>query len=104
MRERRKEIAVMKAMGYTKEGVLGLVILEAVITSLLAGVAGTSLAWGLFHMKGLMLSLGVAFNFVVTPQVVATGLVISVALGVVSGLIPAYRTARVNVIQALRSI
>ncbi|HET6566706.1 MAG TPA: ABC transporter permease [Rhodothermales bacterium] len=104
MRERRKEIAVMKAMGYTREGVLGLVILEAVMTSLLAGMAGTALAWGLFQMKGLMLSFGVAFNFVVTPQVMAAGLAISVGLGVVSGLVPAYRTARVNVIRALRSI
>ncbi len=104
MRERKKEIALMKAMGYTQGGVLGLIIAEAVVTSLVAGVGGTMLAWGLFSMKSLTLAFGIALDFTVTPGIAAMGLAISLALGVLSGVFPAYRASRINVIQALHSV
>ena len=104
MRERRKEIAVMKALGYTAEGVLGLVVLEALLTALLGGLAGTLLAAGLFQLKGLTLSFGIAYDFQITSRVVALSFFISLGLGVVSGLLPAFRAARVNVIRILHSV
>ncbi len=104
MRERKKEIALMKALGYTQERVLGLIVAEAAVTSLVAGLAGTLAAYGLFSLRSLTISFGVALDFKVTPELVAVGVLVSLALGVLSGVFPAYRASRVNVIKALHSL
>ena len=104
IRERRKEIAVMKALGYTPQNVRWLIIGESVFISLLAGLIGTILAYALFNLRGLTLSLGLTFDFRVQPEVVITGIVISIILGIVSGLLPAYNASRLNVIKVIHSL
>lgn len=104
IRERRKEIAVMKALGYTPANIRWLIIGESVFISLLAGVIGTAVAYVLFNLKGLTLSLGLTFDFRVQPEVVALGLGLSIILGIVSGLLPAYNASRVNVIKVMHSL
>lgn len=104
MRERRKEIALMKALGYKPSHIRWLVIGEAVFTALVAGLIGTALAYGLFNMQDLTLSLGLTFDFRVHPKVVFLGVILSIALGIISGLLPAYNASRVNVIKVLHSL
>lgn len=104
IRERRKEIAVMKAIGYTPANVRWLIIGESVFISLLAGFIGTTIAYALFNLRGLTLSLGLTFDFRVQPEVIALGLGLSIILGIVSGLLPAYNASRVNVIKIMHSL
>ncbi|SMO49147.1 ABC transporter permease [Fodinibius sediminis] len=104
MRERRKEIALMKALGYTPIRILGLVVGEAVFTSVVAGLIGAGAAYALFNMSDLTLSLGLTFNFIVRPAVFTTALVLAVLLGIVSSLVPAYNASRINVINVLHSL
>lgn len=104
MRERRREIAVMKALGYTPAKVLGLVIGEAVLTSIAAGLIGTGIAYGLFNLSDITLSLGLTFNFIVRPAVFIMGLGLAVLLGVISSLLPAYNASKINVINVLHSL
>lgn len=104
MRERRKEIAVMKALGYRQYHILWLIIGEAVFTSIIAGFIGSFLAYLLFNMRGLTLSLGLTFDFVVQPQIVGVGIGISLLLGITSGVLPAYNASKVNVIKVLHSL
>lgn len=104
IRERRKEIAVMKALGYTPRNIRWLIIGESVFTSLVAGLIGTAVAYVLFNMRGLTLSLGLTFDFRVQPEIVGFGVGLSILLGLISGLIPAYNASRVNVIKVLHSL
>lgn len=104
MRERRKEIAVMKALGYAPRRVLGLVVLEAVTTAAVGGAVGTALAAGLVRAAQASLAFGVAYDVRVTPRLAALGVATSLALGVLSGLLPAVRAARLHVIRVLHSV
>jgi len=104
MRERRKEIAVMRAIGYKPSNILWIVIGEAVFISMIAGLFGTSIAYALFNLRDLTLSLGLTFDFNVRPQLIAIGLVLSIIIGIMSGLIPAYNASKVNVIKVLHSL
>lgn len=104
MRERTKEIALMKALGFTPPRILWMIIIESIITSLIAGLIGTLAAYGLFNMQGATLSLGLTFDFVVRPQTVVTGVLISLAIGLISGVVPAYYASQVNVIKALHNL
>lgn len=104
IRERRKEIAVMKALGYTPFNIRWLIIGESVFTALVAGFIGTAAAYALFNLRGLTLSLGLTFDFHVLPESVAIGIGLSIMLGLVSGLIPAYNASRINVIKVMHSL
>lgn len=94
----------MKAIGFTPRRVLWMIVNESIITSLIAGLLGTMLAYVLFNIKGLTLSMGLTFDFVVHPRIVVTGIVISLLLGAVSGFIPAYNASKINVIKALHNL
>lgn len=104
MRERRREIAVMKAIGFAPTRILGLVLGEAVLLSLIAGAVGTLVAFALFATAKLSITTVLTFNFVVSPKAVLQGLVISLLLGTLGGLIPAWQASRVRVVAALRSL
>ncbi len=104
MRERRKEIAVMKAIGFTPQSVVGMVVAESIVTALVGGSVGTLIAYGLFTWGNFSLSAGLSFDFYITTQAVLTGFAISIGIGILGGLVPAYRASRVNVIQALSSL
>lgn len=104
MRERRKEIALMKAIGYKPGHILSLVIGEAILISLVAGFMGIFLAYMLFNLREFSLHLGLTNEFVVQQSVAITGLGISVVLGILSGIVPAYNASRVNVINVLHSL
>jgi putative ABC transport system permease protein len=100
-RERTKEIAVMKTVGFTDAAVLGLVVGEATLISLIGGALGIGLAtliwWGMqSNLAGFVPS------FVVKPSTIGWGLVISLGMGILSGVIPAIQAARLPIARAFR--
>lgn len=102
VRERTGELGVLKAMGFTNELVLVLVMAESCLLSVIGGVAGLSVAWLLTSRgdpTGGMLPL---FYFPVRDLV--AGLAISVALGLVTGCFPALQAMRLRVADSLRRI
>jgi len=105
---RGKEIATLRAIGFGGFPVLVSVMIEALLLALLGGLLGAVIAYVLFN--GLTVStLGqnftqVVFSFKVTPQLVARGLVISVIIGMIGGLLPAIRAARLPVTTGLREL
>ncbi len=104
MRERTKEIALMKAMGFTPKIILWMIISESVFISLISGLIGIISAFLLFNLRGAILLLGITFDFVVTPKIVIIGILISLSLGLISGIVPAYYASRVNVIKSLHNL
>jgi putative ABC transport system permease protein len=105
---RGKEIATLRAIGFGGLPVLVSVMIEALLLALVGGVLGAVIAYVLFNNLTVS-TLGqnftqVVFNFKVTPQLVVRGLIISVIIGMIGGLLPAIRAARLPVTAGLREL
>jgi putative ABC transport system permease protein len=105
VRSRTREVAVLKTLGFTKQGVLSIFVSESVALSLGGGVLGILVAIPLIAgMTHQFLGLGIPLDMKVKLPTAALALFVSVLLGVVSGYIPAYRASRMNIVDALRHI
>ncbi len=106
---RGKEIATLRALGFGPSAVLISTVVESVFLALIGGVIGGALAYLVFNgfqvstLNGVSFSQ-VVFNFAVTPELLAQGLRAALLIGVVGGLFPAIRAARIPVAQALREL
>ncbi len=104
---RTVEIATLRAIGFGATPVLISVMTEALLLALLGGAVGAALAYLVFDgfttstLNNASFSQ-VAFDFAVTPKLMTQGLVWALALGVVGGLFPAFRAARLPITVALR--
>lgn len=101
--ERRKEIGLRRAIGATPRGILVQFLLEAAALSFVGGgigvAAGAGLAW--LVALGARASLG-RWNFALPTWSMALGLGLAVVVGVIFGIAPAWRAAKVSPIDALR--
>ncbi len=106
---RGKEIATLRALGFGPTPVLISTLVESVILATIGGIAGGLLAYVVFNgfqvstLNGPSFSQ-VVFNFAVTPELLVQGLKAALVIGVVGGLFPAIRAARLPVAQALREL
>jgi putative ABC transport system permease protein len=83
--------------------VLGIVLAEALLISLLGGVLGAGLARVVFQATDFTAG-GFFPNFIVTWGTMLRALAIALFLGLVSGAVPAYNAARLKVVDALRYV
>ena len=101
------EIATLRAIGFGALPVLLSVMLEALLLSLLGGIIGASLAWILFNGHSVSTLGGafaqVVFKLTVTRTLIVTGILWACVIGVLGGLFPALRAARLPVAEALRA-
>ncbi len=104
IRERTLEIGVLKTLGFTRLGILGLVLGESGIVSLLSGIAGAGVAWGVTQVVPLNFSLGIISRFVVSGPVALLSAAIALLIGLVSGMWPAWRAARLSIVDVLRRL
>ena len=98
--ERIHEIGIRKAIGATYSDVFIQILVESVVIALLGGLAGLLASFGLVRLLG---ALSPTEN---TPEITLTAMMVafafSAAVGVLAGLIPALKAARLHPIQALR--
>jgi putative ABC transport system permease protein len=105
---RTREIATLRALGFSSLPVVVSVMLETMLLALAGGVLGAGIAWAVFN--GYTVStLGanfsqVVFRFQVTPELLLHGLQWALAIGFVGGLFPALRASNLPVTQALREL
>jgi putative ABC transport system permease protein len=101
------EIATLRAIGFGALPVLLSVMIEALLLALIGGVIGASLAWLFFNGHSVSTLGGafaqVVFELTVTPTLIATGVVWACVIGLLGGLFPALRAARLPVAEALRA-
>jgi putative ABC transport system permease protein len=108
--ERTREIGVMKALGFTDMQVLTIVLTEAIIMSLIGGligiIVGVAGAYMLssagFTIRGVTTSITIKAKPMITFDLIGLTLGITVAVGVLGGLFPAYRAAKIPPAVALR--
>jgi len=104
IRERIREVAVLKTVGFTRNRVLTLFVGEAIAVSLVGGVLGVFLASGL--IKGLAQSpMGGMFRTAqVTPATAAVALTVAALVGFISAFLPSYRASNLNIAEGLRHL
>jgi putative ABC transport system permease protein len=103
IRERTREVAVLKTLGFTRRGVLALFVSEAVALSLAGGLLGASMAklmvFGFSHAVQLTF-----FPLRMTAGIWALSLVAAGIVGLMSSALPSYNASRINIVDGLRHI
>jgi putative ABC transport system permease protein len=109
--ERTREIGVMKAIGYTNRQILLLILMESIVMSLVGGTAGISigvvgayiLASRGFTISGIGESgITLQLNPLITPALITQTLALTILIGLVGGILPAYRASKIPPVVALR--
>jgi putative ABC transport system permease protein len=99
VKERTREIGTRKALGARRRTILLQFLIEAVSISLVGGVIGLTLTWGL---TGLVAAAAPTLPVVFSPLVLLLGVGISVLTGVFSGFAPAWTASGLDPVEALR--
>jgi len=104
VRERVREVGVLKVLGFTRGTVLWIILTESVIVSLIGGVLGIVLA---SMMTGVVRNMPAFLDQLrhlsLTPSVALLCLAIAAAVGLVSAFIPAFQASRIPILDALKS-
>jgi putative ABC transport system permease protein len=99
VKERTKEIGTRKALGARRFTILLQFLIEAVSICVLGGVIGLGLTYGLFAgVKAAMPNFPIEFSLLL----VVVSMLVSIATGVLSGIIPAWGASRLDPVDALR--
>jgi putative ABC transport system permease protein len=106
LRERRRDLALFRALGATRKTVMGLVIFEALIISLLGGILGLLLGHGLISIGAHFIKVETGVNFAGSYLSLADWLAIpgTVLLGLMAGLLPGIQAYRLGVLKSLSPI
>lgn len=103
IRERTREVAVLKTLGFTRQSVLRLYVGEAVLVALIGGAFGCLLAMVLVsllaHAPGMSLFLS---GMKITPPTVLLAMLVSGAVGLLSAVFPAHHAAKLDIVEGLR--
>jgi putative ABC transport system permease protein len=105
IRERAREIALLKALGFGRLRIFAMLLGESLLLCVVSGAAGVGLAVGIStavrSIAGTSPALAPLIGFAITPSVIALGLLLALAVGIVSGIVPAWGAARRRVAAAL---
>jgi putative ABC transport system permease protein len=106
---RTREIATLRAMGFGATPVIVSVLVESLILALAGGVVGAGLAWLAFdgyraETMNFQTFSQVTFAFAVTPALLLVAVLTAAVLGLIGGLFPAIRAARLPIASALRAV
>jgi ABC-type antimicrobial peptide transport system permease subunit len=103
---RTAEIGTLRAVGFRRSAILTAFMTEALLMGLGGGAAGLALAAFLqfftVSTTNFQTFAELAFQFRLSGEIVAEGLGFAVVMGLVGGLLPAFRAARMNIVEALR--
>ena len=106
---RAREIATLRALGFDTMSVLLSVLVESLGLGAIGGALGAAAAYLAFNgyqtsTMNFQTFTQVAFAFRVTPELLATGLLYALMMGLVGGLLPAIRASRLPIASALREL
>lgn len=103
---RTKEIGTLRALGFSRIAILISFVFEALLLALLGGLVGLAfvqlLALVSFPVMNFQTFSEIVISFRATPAVIVSAMVFSLVMGLVGGLLPAIRAARVSPVEAMR--
>jgi len=103
IRERTREVAVLRTLGFTRRRILELLLSESLAISLIGGAIGALLGTGIVLLvarPGIGLPVQMHMNWLTVTAV----MIVAAFVGIVSGLIPSYRASHLGIVDALRHI
>lgn len=103
VRERTSEIGVLKTLGFNRRQVLGLILAESLALTLIGGGIGMLLGWSAVEQVGPAIRQYVPV-FAMTPNIVAMGVGLMLATGLIAGAWPAAAAMRLKITEALRRV
>jgi putative ABC transport system permease protein len=106
---RSREIATLRAIGFNTLSVIVSVLAESVVLGGIGGIIGAIVSYAAFNgfqtsTMNFQTFSQVAFAFRVTPTLFITGLAYALGIGLIGGLLPAIRAARLPISKALREL
>ena len=106
---RTREIATLRALGFRGSSVVVSVLVESALLAVVGGVVGGGVAYAAFHgfqtaTMNFQTFSQVAFTFTVTPALLVQGAIYALVMGLLGGLFPAIRAARLPIVTALREL
>jgi putative ABC transport system permease protein len=105
VRNRTREVAVLRTLGFTSRRVLSIFVSESVALSVIGGALGILAAIPVIALiTHSFLGLAIPMDMRVNVPTAALSLLVAVTLGIVSGYLPAYRASHMNIVDALRHI
>jgi putative ABC transport system permease protein len=105
VQDRIKEHAIMQTLGFRSSAIATLIVGEGVLMGLIGGIIGTVSAMSILRFWRLNMSVeGVNIQASTDPGVVFFGLFLAVTLGIIAGLIPAWRASRREIAACFRAI
>ena len=104
VRERIPELAVFKAIGYSDRITLLFVLAESLIIALIGGLLGLSFAVLAVPVLAKAMSGMMVPTLVLTPSVLPLGLILTVLVGLISGMLPGLTAMHMRVVNALRRV
>jgi putative ABC transport system permease protein len=103
VRERVREVGILKTLGFTNGSILALVLGEAAVLSFAGGLLGLVLAQGLAYVvRQMPAMIGQFKTLTIVPPVAVTLLAIAVAIGLVSSFLPAWHASRTSILDSIR--
>ncbi len=107
IREKVREIGVLKSIGASPSQVLYIFLMEGLILGLLGGLFGSALGMGIgyvtvIHLLPKMFRFPISLPFIISYEPVLNGLIISVATSFLSSLFPSWNASRIRPVEALR--
>ena len=105
VRERFRELAVLKALGFQRRDLFGFILAEGFGLSVLGGALGIGGAWAFWTFSDIQgMTKGILLVFEVTPRIMGMAAAVAAVLGVVSSLGPALAVGRMSVVQGLKTL
>jgi putative ABC transport system permease protein len=105
VRERVREVGVLKTLGFTNGIVLWLMVSEAILISLIGGAIGLALTSGMLLLLRELpsaMTFGVFSQATVPPSVAIICLFVAGLIGLISSIVPAWGASRRPIVEALR--
>jgi ABC-type antimicrobial peptide transport system permease subunit len=100
--ERTREIGVLRALGWSKRRILGMIVRESVVLSLLGGVVGAVVGIALGYLINLSPAIRGFMRLTYTPDLFFQAFATAFILGIIGGVYPAWRAANLQPVEALR--
>jgi putative ABC transport system permease protein len=103
VQDRVREHALLQTLGFSGPRIFGLVLAEGLIVSLVAGLLGVGAALGVLSWSKLAVGTeGVTIAFAPSMSLALAGMAVTALVGVVAGLLPAWRASRADIVASLR--
>jgi putative ABC transport system permease protein len=103
IRERTREVAVLRTLGFTRGSILKLLLSESIVISLIGGLLGIALGTVVILFMSQP-GIGLPVSMHMTAATALVVMLVAALVGIVSGLIPSYRASNLGIVDALRHI